>query len=108
MVGPVTEDRLLAMFYSAADVMVVPSRQEAFGQTALEAFACGRPVVAFDVGGLPDIVDHQSTGWLARPFDTEDLAAGIAWVLGDAQRARDSAQRRARWPSTAFPSHASR
>jgi glycosyltransferase involved in cell wall biosynthesis len=42
--------------------------------------------VAFDIGGLPDIVTHRETGWLAQPFDTSDLAAGIEWVLADAAR----------------------
>ena len=60
---------------------MVPSRQEAFGQTASEAQACGTPVVAFNIGGLPDIVEHQRTGYLAEPFETEDLATGIRWVL---------------------------
>ena len=61
--------------------MVVPSRLEAFGQTASEAHACGTPVVSFDIGGLPDIIEHQKTGYLAKPFDTRDLANNITWVL---------------------------
>ena len=84
--GTVRDDRVLALAYSAADVMVVPSRQEAFGQTASEAQACGTPVVAFDNSGLPDIVTHQETGWLAKAFDTKDLADGIVWILEDKAR----------------------
>jgi len=84
--GTVRDDRVLALAYSAADVMVVPSRQDNLPCTAVEAQACGTPVVAFDVGGLPDIVGHRETGWLARPFDTADMAAGIRWVLEDAER----------------------
>lgn len=72
--------------HSAAYLVVVPSRQEAFGQTASEAHACGTPVVAFRTGGLPDIVEHQRTGYLAQPFDTQDLSAGISWVFEDLQR----------------------
>jgi glycosyltransferase involved in cell wall biosynthesis len=79
--GRVQDDRILAMAYNAADVMVVPSRQEAFGLTAQEAMACGTPVVAFEIGGLPDIVEHQQNGWLAKPFDTGDMAAGISWII---------------------------
>jgi glycosyltransferase involved in cell wall biosynthesis len=75
------KDESLAKVYAAADVMVVPSRYEAFGQTASEALACGTPVVAFDVTGLKDIVDRQQNGYLAKPYETEDLARGIAWVL---------------------------
>ena len=62
--------------------MVVPSLQEAFGQTASEAMSCGTPVVAFGATGLLDIVDHKKNGYLAEPFNVEDLARGIEWVLG--------------------------
>jgi glycosyltransferase involved in cell wall biosynthesis len=90
--GHLHDDRSLRVLYSAADAMVVPSRQEAFGQTASEAHACGTPVVAFNTGGLADIVEHQSTGYLSKAFDTEDLAQGITWVL--AQRASGQLRRR--------------
>lgn len=84
--GHLHDDLTLRALYSAADVMVVPSRQEAFGQTASEAHACGTPVVAFNTGGLPDIVDNRVTGALAEPFEPASLAAGIRWVLEDSQR----------------------
>lgn len=84
--GHLFDDLSLRAVYSAADVMVVPSRQEAFGQTASEAHACGTPVVAFNTSGLADIVSHEITGYLASPFDTEDLAQGIMWTLSDSQR----------------------
>lgn len=85
-VGRLSDDITLALVYSAADVMIVPSIQEAFGQTASEAMACGTPVVAFNATGLKDVVDHQQTGYLATPFEPEDLAKGIAWVLSDQER----------------------
>jgi glycosyltransferase involved in cell wall biosynthesis len=66
--------------------MVVPSIQEAFGQTASESLACGTPVVAFAATGLKDIVTHQQDGYLAKPFEIEDLAQGIAWVLEESYR----------------------
>ena len=84
--GHLQDDVSLRLAYSAADVMVVPSRQEAFGQTASEAHACGTPVVAFNTGGLPDIVNDRVTGALAEPFDPASLAAAIQWVLGNEQR----------------------
>lgn len=84
--GRFNDDVSLRLAYSAADVLVMPSRFEAFGLTAAEAHACGTPVVCFDSSGLRDIVDHQCTGWRAVPFDPASLARGIAWVLADPQR----------------------
>ena len=84
--GRFHDDISLALVYSAADVMVVPSTQEAFGQTASESLACGTPVVAFNATGLMDIVEHQQNGYLAKPFEVEDLAQGIAYVLEDRER----------------------
>lgn len=79
--GHIADDEILVSLYRAADVMVVPSLQESFGQTALEAMACGTPVVAFAATGLLDIVDHQLTGYLAEPYIPADMANGILWVL---------------------------
>jgi glycosyltransferase involved in cell wall biosynthesis len=96
--GHLGDDLSLRLLYAAADVMVVPSRQEAFGQTASEAQACGTPVLAFATGGLVDIVDPHTTGALAQPFDPLSLAALIRWVLEDPQRRRQlgaSARQRA-------------
>jgi glycosyltransferase involved in cell wall biosynthesis len=80
--GYLHDDERLRLLYSAADTVAVPSRLEAFGQTASEAHACATPVVAFNTGGLADIVAHRQTGYLAKPFDVADLAAGIEWVIG--------------------------
>lgn len=91
--GRVHDDAALQLLYSAADAVLVPSRLEAFGQTASEAHACGTPVVAFDIGGLPDIVEHGRTGYLAKPYDTGELADGIEQVLNST--GQDSAMRRA-------------
>ena len=79
-VGHLDDDSLINL-YSSADVTIIPSRQEAFCQTASESQACGTPVVAFKIGGLTDIVERQKTGYLAKAFDTQDLAKGITWVL---------------------------
>jgi glycosyltransferase involved in cell wall biosynthesis len=84
--GRVHDDRKLAAIYTAADVFVAPSVQEAFCQTASEALACGTPVVAFGATGLLDVVEHQKCGYLAQPYDAVDLGRGIAWVLEDMDR----------------------
>ena len=85
--GHVADDSALATLYAAADVMVTPSMQEAFGKTLVEAFACATPVVAFSSGGPADIVDHRENGYLAPPFEAAGLADGIAWCLGAPGRA---------------------
>jgi glycosyltransferase involved in cell wall biosynthesis len=79
--GTLTDDIALSVIYSAADVMVVPSRQENLPNTVIEAMACGTPVAAFRTGGIPDLIDHQHSGYLAKAFETTDLARGIAWIL---------------------------
>ena len=84
--GHLYDDLSLATVYSAADVMLVPSLQESFGQTASESLACGTPVVAFNSTGLKDIVDHQQNGYLANPYEVDDFAKGIAWILENEQR----------------------
>ena len=84
--GHLHDDLSLRALYSAADALVIPSRQDNLPNTGVEALACGTPVVAFNTGGLPDIVDHQQTGYLAKAFEAEDLAQGIQWVLADAER----------------------
>lgn len=85
-IGHIRDDSRLVELYNAADVMVIPSRQEAFGQVASEAQACGIPVVAFSTSGLKDIIKHGETGYLAQPFNVDDLAAGIKWVMTSKDR----------------------
>jgi glycosyltransferase involved in cell wall biosynthesis len=79
--GYTQSERLLAIVYSAADVLLSPSVAENFPNTVLEAFACGTPAVAFDVGGMSDVVTPMETGYLARYRDPEDLAHGLGLLL---------------------------
>ena len=91
--GHLHDDVSLRLAYSAADVMVVPSRLDNLPNTATEAMACGTPVVAFRTGGLPEIVDHGVSGMLAEAFDPEALAQCIADVLLNPQHLRSMAAR---------------
>lgn len=88
-VGYLSDNESLALLYAAADVMVVPSKYEGFGQTVTEAQACGTPVVAFDATGPQDTVEHRETGYLAEPYDPGDLAEGVRWMFGDDGRWSD-------------------
>jgi glycosyltransferase involved in cell wall biosynthesis len=78
--GYVTAEQMMTC-YSAADVFVLPTLADNLPVSLLEAHACGTPAVAFDVGGVPDIVQHMTTGYLARHKDAEDLARGLDGVL---------------------------
>ncbi len=77
----------LATFYRAADVCLVPSRTESFGLVALEAAACGTPVVAASVGGLRSLVDDAETGFLVESRDPRDYASCVATLLADSELA---------------------
>lgn len=82
-VGHISQERLLALLYSTADVYVVPSLQDNLPNTVLESLACGTPVVGFDVGGIPDMVRPGVTGLLAPVGEVVGLSAAIAEVLQD-------------------------
>jgi glycosyltransferase involved in cell wall biosynthesis len=84
--GTLSDDLSLALAYSAADVFVAPSTQENLSNTVMESLACGTPVVAFNIGGMPDMIDHRANGYLAKAFDTGDLANGLEWVMQDGER----------------------
>ncbi len=81
--GHLHDDVSLVTLYSAVDVMVVPSLQENLSNAIMESLACGTPVVGFDVGGNSDMIEHQENGYLAKTFDTTDLAYGIEWILNN-------------------------
>ncbi|PZV15276.1 MAG: glycosyl transferase [Pseudanabaena sp.] len=98
--GKLNDDVTLALVYSAVDVFVAPSLQDNLANTVLEAIACGLPVVAFDIGGMSDMITHQQNGYLAKPFDTDEFAHGISWILEDgalrqylSNHAREKAER---------------
>ena len=97
LAGPVAErihvldhlprDAALAVV-ARAELVVLPSLWENFSNSALEAMALGRPLIATDVGGFPEFVDDGESGWLVPPGESEALAACIAARLGDREQAR--------------------
>ena len=84
--GRLNDTISLSLLYGAADVFVAPSIQDNFPNTIIEALACGTPCAAFKIGGMPDAIDHQQNGYLAQPFDPQDLAQGIEWILAKSDR----------------------
>lgn len=87
--GKISDDRVMSMAYAAADLFVIPSLQESFGQTVIEAMACATPVVGFASGGIADTVRPGLTGELAPTGDVPALRAAIVKLLNDpAMRAR--------------------
>lgn len=84
--GHLHDEVSLRLAYSAADVFVCPSREENLPNTIMESLACGTPVAAFAVGGIPDMVEHGINGCLAPPHDAEKLAQEIAYLLKNIAR----------------------
>ena len=79
--GFISNSYILAGIYNLCDVFVCSSLIESFGLVCLESLFCGVPVVAFNTGGIPDIVEHKKTGYLAQCFDTDDLYSGICYCI---------------------------
>lgn len=80
--GYIHEEERLIELYNLADVFVCPSQQENYPNSVLEAQACNTPVVAFSIGGIPDIVEHKKTGYLCSYGDTDEMARGIEFCVG--------------------------
>ncbi len=79
--GYISSDRLKSVVYSAADLFVFPTRADNLPLMLQESMACGTPMVSFKVGGVPDLVRHDVTGYLATPEDYHDLCQGIIKLL---------------------------
>lgn len=84
--GPISNERMLSLVYSAADVFVIPSIQDNLPNTVLEAMACGTPVVGFSTGGIPEMVEDGRTGWLVPVGDVAALSRAVMIALEDPNR----------------------
>ena len=80
--GQLKNEKDINLILNAGDILAVPSIQENFSNSILEGLASSIPVVAFNVGGNIDLVDHMKNGYLVEPFDTKEFYKGIKWVLG--------------------------
>lgn len=81
--GSFSDDLSLSLVYSAADAFILPSVQENLANTIIEALVCGVPCLAFDIGGMPDMIAHKENGYLAQPYEVEDLAKGLSFILNE-------------------------
>jgi glycosyltransferase involved in cell wall biosynthesis len=84
--GYISEERKQAIIYNAADLFVTPSLQENLPNMIMESMSCGTPCVGFNVGGIPEMIDHGVNGYVAKYKSTEDLAKGMYWTLFEADR----------------------
>ena len=78
---PVGDEEILAKYYSAADFLLYPSIADNCPLVVLEAMACGLPIVVFETGGIPELVEHKTNGYIAKYKDSANLKAGLEYLL---------------------------
>lgn len=91
-IGPVQCERMMGLCYAAADLFLLPSMAENFPTVLLESLACGTPCVAFDTGGVKEIVRHHHTGYLVPRGDCAAFAAGALELLSKSEQRRQMAE----------------
>ncbi len=94
--GVLTNDADIVAAYNAADALVVPSLEDNLPNTIVEALACGTPVIAFNMGGIPEMIRHQKTGYLAQTGSVQELADGLRWLLNQTPEQRTELSQNAR------------
>ena len=77
----INDSKLLAKYYSSADIFVYPSLADSFGLVVAESMSCGTPILTFETGGIPEIVEHKKNGYIAKYKDQEDLERGLEYLL---------------------------
>ncbi|MCF2488232.1 glycosyltransferase family 4 protein [Dyadobacter sp. CY347] len=85
--GKISDPNAMAEAYNAADMIVVPSLEDNLPNTIMEAMSCGTPAVGFATGGIPEMIDHQTNGYIALQGSAQSLAEGIEWVLNNGHNA---------------------
>lgn len=81
--GRLSNTEMISKAYAAADVFVAPSEQDNLPNTVIESLACGTPIVAFNIGGMPDMIDHKQNGYLAEFKNTQELMQGIVYCMNN-------------------------
>ena len=91
------KEKEIVNIYNAVDLFVTPSLQENLPNTIVESMSCGVPCVGFQIGGIPQMIDHLHNGYVARYKSADDLANGIYWSLcgGDYETLSEEARRKA-------------
>ncbi len=88
--GRIFDINLIVSAYSCADAFLMPSKQDNLPNTIMESLSCGTPIVAFSIGGIPEMVSHKNTGYLVQQGDTIGFATGIQWVLNNTSHLHNS------------------
>lgn len=81
----VIEEKELVDIYNSVDLFVTPSLEENLPNTIMEAMACGVPCVGFNIGGIPEMIDHLHNGYVAEYKSSQDFAKGISWALTETE-----------------------
>lgn len=89
LMGMINDSNIMRDLYALSDLFILPSKEDNLPNTVLEAMACETPVVAFNIGGVPDMVDHKKNGYLAEPFEDEVLSEGIRWCLDSDEKLKN-------------------
>lgn len=84
----------LVNIYNSVDIFAIPSLEENLPNMIMEAMACGVPCVGFNVGGIPEMIDHLHNGYVAQYKSSEDFANGIHWILTEPEYSELSEQAR--------------
>ena len=87
--GRIQNDEKVALSYNCADIFVAPSIEDNLPNTVMESLACGTPVAAFNIGGMPDMIEHMRNGYLAEPQTIGDLSNGIYWLWHEKSKGKN-------------------
>ena len=85
-IGFINDERLLSLVFSAADVFVTPAIEEAFGQTTIESLCCGTPVIGFDTGIIPEVIEDMKNGFICKDKTIDELANGLKQILQNLEK----------------------